>query len=157
MRHVNKLVAAAVGALALAGCGGSSGAGSGSLTTAQLVSKVNAICTQVNNKIAALPAIHTSSDLLSTGAREMTMTTAALVQLKALDAPAGQKAALARYVAGIGQESTLASQLLVAVKAGDAGKMKTLSARAGSLSAADNANARTLGFAQCARDVQPAG
>ena len=96
MRHVNKFVAATLGAMALAGCGGSSGTSSSAnaQSGAQFVSQVNRICSDVNAKVGALPAIQTQADLLTTGARELSMSSTALAELKALTPPAGKQAAV---------------------------------------------------------------
>ena len=161
MRHVTTLVAAAVGSVALAGCGGAgvaaSSSGSGALSNAQFVSQVNGICSQLNSRVVRLPAIHTTADLLATGAREMTVSTTALTHLAAVDAPAGRRRELARYVAGIRHEATLAGRLLVDVRHGDVTQLRTLAARETALSAADDTQAKAMGLAQCARDVQPGG
>ncbi len=73
MRHVNKFVAATLGAMALAGCGGSSGTSSSANapSSAQFVSQVNKICSDVNAKVGALPTIQTQADLLTTGPKEL--------------------------------------------------------------------------------------
>ena len=157
MRHVNNIVAAAVGAIALAGCGGSSGTSSSAPRHAQFVAQINRICSDVNAKVVALPAIHSTADLLSTGAKELTVSSAALTQLATLTRPAGNNAAIAKYVSDVRREDTLSAQLLTAVKSGDAKQIKSVDVRGTSLNAAANAEANGLGLAQCARDVQPAG
>jgi hypothetical protein len=159
MRHVNKFVAATLGAMALAGCGGSSGTSSSAnaQSGAQFVSQVNRICSDVNAKVGALPAIQTQADLLTTGARELSMSSAALAKLKALTPPASKQAAVTQYISGIGQESAISAQTLAAVKAGDSAQTKALSDKGSALNSTDDATAKALGFAQCARNVQPAG
>jgi hypothetical protein len=159
MRHVNKFVAATLGAMALAGCGASSGTSSSANapSSAQFVSQVNKICSDVNAKVVALPAIQTQADLLTTGSKELSMSAAALAELKALTPPASKHAAITQYISGIEQESAMSTQVLAAVKAGNSAQIKALSNKGSALNSTDNARAKALGFAQCARNVQPAG
>jgi hypothetical protein len=159
MRHVNKFIAATLGAMALAGCGGSSGTSSSAnaQSSAQFVSQVNRICSDVNAKVGALPAIQTQADLLRTGPKELSMSSAALAELKALTPPASKQAAVTQYISGIDQESAISTQVLAAVKAGDSAQTKALSDKGSALNSTDDARAKALGFAQCARNVQPAG
>jgi hypothetical protein len=159
MRHVNKFVAATLGAMALAGCGGSSGTSSSANapSSAQFVSQVNKICSDVNAKVGALPAIQTQADLLTTGPKELSMSAAALAELKALTPPASKQAAVTQYISGIDQESAISTHVLAAVKAGNSAQTKALSDKGSALNSTDAARAKALGFAQCARNVQPAG
>jgi hypothetical protein len=159
MRHVNKFIAATLGTMALAGCGGSSGTSSSAnaQSSAQFVSQVNRICSDVNAKVGALPAIQTQADLLRTGPKELSMSSAALAELKALTPPASKQAAVTQYISGIDQESAISTQVLAAVKAGDSAQTKALSDKGSALNSTDDARAKALGFAQCARNVQPAG
>jgi hypothetical protein len=161
MRHVNKFVAATLGAMALAGCGGSSGtsssANANAPSSAQFVSQVNKICSDVNAKVGALPTIQTQADLLTTGPKELSMSAAALAELKALTPPASKQAAVTQYISGIDQESAISTQVLAAVKAGNSAQTKALSDKGSALNSTDDARAKALGFAQCARNAQPAG
>jgi hypothetical protein len=159
MRHVNKFVAATLGAMALAGCGGSSSSSSSANapSSAQFVSQVNKICSDVNAKVGALPTIQTQADLLTTGPKELSVTAAALAELKALTPPASKQAAVTQYISGIDQESAISTQILAAVKAGNSAQTKALSDKGSALNSTDDATAKALGFAQCARNVQPAG
>src|SRR5450755_4727918 len=62
-----------------------------------------------------------------------------------------------QYISGIDQESAISTQVLAAVKAGDSAQTKALSDKGSALNSTDDARAKALGFAQCARNVQPAG
>ena len=85
------------------------------------------------------------------------MSAAALAELKALTPPASKHAAITQYISGIDQESAMSTQVLAAVKAGNSAQIKALSNKGSALNSTDNARAKALGFAQCARNVQPAG
>src|ERR1019366_10051887 len=88
MSPISKLLIVPVAVLSLAGCGGSSTNGNG----ATFGSQANRSCAEVNSKLAALPAINTTADLLKTGPKEIAMTNSALAKLTSLTPPSAKKA-----------------------------------------------------------------
>ena len=154
MRSVSGLLLATGTVMALAGCGGSSSSTSTGGGAAFAV-QAQAICSQVNGQVAALPAITTTTNLLTTGKKEISLSTAAIAKLKAVTAPDAKKAVYTAYVAGVTQETELLQQALSAIKAGDKAKTEQLLGQSKSLDASLQAKAKSLGLTACTANVQP--
>jgi hypothetical protein len=158
-KTVAPIVLAAV-ALALAGCGSSSSNSSSSSSAASgadFVAKANALCSKINNQIAALPPITSSADILKLGPKEVSLANQGITEMKSLTAPSGQASAVNQYVAVLETQATLSTKLLAAFKAGDAVKLKQIQAQGKASQSQGHAQAVRLGLTQCARNVQPAG
>ena len=151
MSPISKLLIVPVAVLSLAGCGGSSTNGNG----ATFVSQANRICAEVDSKLASLPAINTTADLLKTGPKEIAMTNSALAKLRALTPPSGKKATADQLISGLTQETALIQQVVAAVRAGDLKKAQSLAAQGSALNASDHAKATSLGLTECTKSVQP--
>jgi ABC-type glycerol-3-phosphate transport system substrate-binding protein len=146
--------AAVVAILALAGCGGSSSSSS-SAAGANFVTRANQICTSINKQVAALPAIKTTTDIVTTGPKEVNLARQGVTELKALTPPSDKKDTANQYVATLDQETALSAKLITAIKAGDAVEVKKIVAQGKSSSARTHARAIKLGLTQCAKNVQP--
>jgi hypothetical protein len=149
--RIGKLLVASGAALALAGCGSSSNA-----SGATFVSQANRICAEANSKLASLPAINTTADLLETGPREISVTNSALAKLRALTPPAAKKATADELISGLTQETALIQQIVAAVRAGNLKHAQSLATQGTSLNASDHAKATTLGMTECTKSVSPA-
>jgi hypothetical protein len=152
MSPIGKLLVASAAVLALAGCGGSSTNANG----ATFASQANRICAEVNRKLGSLPAINTTSDLLETGPKEISVTNSAVAKLRALRPPAGKKATVQQLISGLTQETALIQQVVAAVRAGDLKKAQALAAEGSALNASDHTRATILGLTECTKSVQPA-
>jgi hypothetical protein len=154
MKHGPKLLSAMLAAGALAGCGGSSSTSTSADSGANFVAQANQICAAVNRKIAALPAINTPAEVIKSLPQEVAVITAAVGQLKALTPPADHKAIADQLTSGLGQEGALLQQIVAALKAGDAAKLKSLATRETSLNTTDGARAKSLGLTECTKNVE---
>jgi hypothetical protein len=144
-----------VTAVLAAGCG-SSGSSS-SVSKADFVSKANAICTKVNNQIAALPKISSAQDLLSTGPKELAYASQGIAQLKALQMPDSIKSQVTQWIATLEQESAISNKLISAFKNKNAQELGQAEAAAKANQGKDRSRAIALGLNACAKQVQPNG
>jgi hypothetical protein len=155
MRHAPKLLVPMLTAAILAGCGGSTSSTTSADTGAAFIAKANQVCATVNQKIAAMPALNTAAEIIKSEPQEVALITSAVAQLKALSPPADKKATADALISGLGQEGSLLGQLIAALKAGDAAKVKTLANQETTLNQADGARAKTLGLTECTKNVEP--
>jgi hypothetical protein len=151
--YIGRLGLAGVSALALAGCGGSSG--SSTNASANFTSKATAICESVNTQIAALPAVKTTADAAKVGAEEIAITGPAITKMKAVTPPSGKKAKFDAWTANLAGSLALNQQLLAALKAGEESKLTSLAAQAKTENDKGNQEATALGLPACAKDIQP--
>jgi hypothetical protein len=158
----------AVGALALAGCGGgsststgASGAtGSAPLSQDEFVSQANAACKESNDKVAALKAPSATAsiqDQIPTLEQDIAIANDTYTQLNAITPPSNLQAKYTAYLnAGKGQIA-FANQLLDAAKANDTSKLQQIAPKLNAGKAQADAQAKALGLTECAKDVRPQG
>jgi hypothetical protein len=144
-----------VAVMLAAGCGSSSS--SSTVTKADFVSKANAICTKINNQIAALPKISSAQDLLSTGPKELADASHGIAQLKALQVPDSIKSQVSQWVSTLEQESAISGKLISAFKTRNAQELQQAETAAKTNEAQDRSRAVALGLTECAKQVQPNG
>jgi len=147
-------------ALAVAGCGGSSSS-SGTLTHAQLVSKVNAICAQRNTKIAALPkAFANPSSLrqLATYLGDLEAINVPLLnQLYALKPPASDTATWNDAVKDNRQITQLIAQAKTSAQAGNVAEVRKIEIELQPINASLRSDAGKLGLTECLKQPLPSG
>lgn len=157
----------AVGAIALAGCGGGSSssstgasgasgaAGSTPLSQSEFVSQANAVCKDSNAKTVALKAPTSSSDLASFLGQSVALANDAYAKLSAITPPADLQSQYAEFLAQGKSQIALATQAEAAAKSGDTAKVQALVQK---LQAGNNDSfAKNLGLTECAKNVQPQG
>jgi hypothetical protein len=154
VKHAPKLLLVVLATATLAGCGGSNSTSTSSDGGANFVARANQICATVNSKIAAMPAINTPAQVIKSLPQEVAVITGAVAQLKALTPPADNKTTAEQLISGLGQEGALLQQIIAALKAGDATKLKTLANQETSLNKTDGARAKTLGLTECTKNVE---
>lgn len=140
------LLAFAVVALALAGCGGG-----GALSHAQFVSRADAECRATNARIAALPTPSNLKGLASyaTGTRSAT---ARLHQaLSALETPKSDQPALGRYLAVLEQGNAMLARISTAATAGESAAVSALGKELAALPTSSLAS--KAGLPTCAADT----
>ncbi len=161
----------AVGALALAGCGGGSStstgasgasgvSGSAPLSQDEFVSQANAACKESNDKVAALKAPTSTTsiqDQIPTLEQDIAIANDTYTKLNAITPPSNLQAKYTAYLnAGKGQIA-LANQLLDAAKANDTSKLQQIAPKLNAGKAQSDAQAKALGLTECAKDVRPQG
>jgi hypothetical protein len=156
----------AVGALAVAGCGGgsssttgasgASGASGAALSKDEFVSQAEAICKEANDKIAAQkpPASNQLSDVQATIQEELPVNQNAYNKFSALSPPSDLQAQFNQLVATGKAQIALAQQLL---KTNDVNTANSIIAKAKGLGDRFDSIARSMGLPECAKDVQPQG
>lgn len=157
----------AVGALAVAGCGGggsttsgasgaSGASGSAPLSKDEFVSQANAICADANDKIEALkaPASNQLSDVQATVKEELPLNQEALDKFTALTPPAELQSQFNQLAATGKAQIALAQQL---VNANDADQANAIIAKGKTLGDRFDSTAQSMGLTECAKDVQPQG
>jgi hypothetical protein len=154
MKPAPKLLSVMLAAATVAACGGSNSTSTSTDSGAHFVARANQICATVNSKIAAMPAINTPAEVIKLLPQEVAVITGAVAQLKALTPPADHKTTAEHLISGLGQEGTLLQQIIAALKAGDAAKLKTLANQETSLNKTDSARAKTLGLTECTKNVE---
>src|SRR3954471_24097617 len=102
--------------LALAACGSSGGSsatsgGSSSLTHDEFVSRANALCSQANSQIQKLPAFHSLSDFEAFAAGTQPIARNLLSELRKLNPPSEDRAAVQKLTNDLEAEIPLLSQL----------------------------------------------
>ena len=159
---------AAASALVAAGCGssssttsstgasGASGAqGSTPLSQAEFVAKADAICKAANDKVAALKAPQTVTDLAKTLEQELPIVAAGEAQLSQLTPPTELQDKFQSYVAAVEAQTAKAKQLQAAAAANDTAKVQSLGKELQASS--PDPIAKSLGLTECAKDVSPQG
>jgi hypothetical protein len=178
MRHIARLAAVGITAVALAACGSSSSsssstgtssaagtgtssaAASGTTTagtssaTSAFATQATAICKDVNARIAALPKL-TQSNLIKVANQESAITGPAVARVQALTPPADKKATFEKWASTLKHTAMLQQQLLAAIKSGNNAKVQVIARQGNALNAQGNADARALGLPECAKDVSP--
>jgi hypothetical protein len=163
----------AVGALAFAGCGGSSSttsatgasgasgaSGSAPLSQSDFVSQANAACKEGNDKIEALTALPSNpdlNDLASLTAEQITIANEVYGKLSAITPPSDLQSKYDAYLANGKSQIAVAQQLESAAKSGDTSQVKTLAQKLGAGTDQGNSDAKALGLAECAKQVSPQG
>jgi hypothetical protein len=135
--------------LALAGCGGSSGDGSGELSKEDYATRANAICAEAVKKLDALGEFKDFEEL----SQDMKVGEAALrksaADLRSLQPPAKLKARHAQLVDLQDQTADIAQRIAAAAKSNDQIEMQKQAERADKLTAESNRIARSLGLDDC--------
>jgi hypothetical protein len=161
----------AVGALALAACGGGSStstgasgasgaSGSAPLSQDEFVSQANAVCKEENDKTAALKAPSATAsiqDQIPTLEQDIAIANDTYTQLNAITPPSNLQAKYAAFLSDGKGQIALANRLLDAAKANDTSKLQQMPAKANAINAQTNADANALGLTECASDVRPQG
>jgi hypothetical protein len=151
MSQLIKLLVASTAVLVLTGCGGSSPDNG-----AAFVTEANRICANANRRLAAMPAINATAELLRTGPQEVSVTNSALAQLRTLTPPAGRRATVGQLISGLTQETALIQQVVAAVRTGNLKQGQSLAVKASALNASDRVKATSLGLTECTESVAPA-
>ena len=162
----------AVGALAVAGCGGggsssttgasgaSGASGSAPLSKQEFVSQANAICADVNNKIESLqqpPQNAQVSELVPLLTQELAIAREAASKLEALTPPSELQNERDKLVANTQKEEALADKLIAAAKANDSSQAQALGQQLDALNKQDNSISSSIGLTECAKDASPQG
>jgi hypothetical protein len=159
--------AIAVGAVAVAGCGGGSSSttgasgasgasGSAPLSKDEFVSQANATCKEANDKIAAMkaPASNSLSDVAATVQEELPVNQEAYDKFSALSPPPELQAKFDQLVATAKAQIGLAEQL---VKTNDVDQANAIIAKGKALGDRFDSTAQSMGLTECAKDVSPQG
>ena len=157
----------AVGCLAfVAGCGGggsstTSGASGASgvsgatpLSQDEFVSQANALCKDVNDKVAALPAL-TPDNLATVTQQIVDISTNALPQLEQITPPENLQAQWDQFVAAVKAQNPIAEDLIKAAKAGDNAALQQAANKLKATS--PDSIAQDLGLSECAAKATPGG
>lgn len=159
----------AVGSLAVVGCGGGSRssttgasgasgqAGGQPLSKAEFISQADAICKDLNDRVAALPAMTSTQAAISTLTQENRMNRIALSKLAALQPPSNLQDDWSQSVSDSKATFPAAEELPSAFKSGDAAKVRELYAEINAKGKASNALARKIGLTACAKSATPQG
>jgi hypothetical protein len=138
------------------GASGASGAqGSTPLSQAEFVAKADAICKAANDKVAALKAPQTVTDIAKTLEQELPIVAAGEAQLSQLTPPTELQDKFQSYVAAVEAQTAKAKQLQAAAAANDTAKVKSLGKELQASS--PDPIAKSLGLTECAKDVSPQG
>jgi len=152
----------AVGALALAGCGGgnsssttaaSGTSGSAPLSQDEFVSQANAVCKEGGDKNAALKAPSATSpvqDQIPTLEQEIAIGKDTVAKLVAITPPSDLQAKYAAFLSDEKGQIAWANRLLDAAKANDTSKIHQIAAKANAIVTQQNADAKALGLTECA-------
>jgi hypothetical protein len=144
----------AVGSVAIAGCGGG---GSGALSESAFISQADAICKDLNDRVAALPAMTSTQATISTLTQENRMNKIALSKLAALQPPSNLQDDWSQSVSDSKATFPAAEELPSALKSGDTAKVRALWAEINAKGKASNALARKIGLTACAKSATPQG
>jgi hypothetical protein len=161
----------AVGALAVAGCGGGSTsttgasgasgvAGTTPLSQSEFVSQANAACKESNGKVAALKAPTATSsiqDQIPTLEQDITIANDTYTKLSAITPPSNLQAKYTAYLSDGKGQIAFANQLLDAAKANDTSKLQQIATKLNAGKAQTDSEAKALGLTECAKDVRPQG
>jgi hypothetical protein len=161
----------AVGALALAGCGGGSStstgasgasgaSGSAPLSQDEFVSQANAACKESNDKVAALKAPSATSsiqDQIPVLEQNIAIANDTYTKMSAITPPSNLQSKYAAYLSDAKGQIALANQLLDAAKANDTSKLQQIATKINAGNAQTNSEAKALGLTECAKDVRPQG
>jgi hypothetical protein len=147
MRVLAAAIAVSLGLAGAAGCGGDDGAPGGAATgaaaaptRAAFIAEADAVCRRTNVRIAATNARIAQINRTATSEREALAEAAPLLaetsaaqresvgEIRALEPPDGDEAAVARIVAGIEQQVATVGQVADAARSGDAARVRALGA-----------------------------
>jgi hypothetical protein len=135
----------ALGAVLMAGCGGSGS------STSDFVARADAICKRVNDRIMALGRPTTTAQLLKIGPSAIAYEQQALSQLGALKAPSQLSADWQKILADLMHLTGDATSLVAAVKANDNATEQKLVADSGKVQLEVTALASKHGLKECAK------
>ncbi len=163
----------AVGALAFAGCGGSSSttsttgasgasgaSGSTPLSQSDFVSQANAACKEGNDKIEALTALPSNpnlTDLATITEQQIAIANEVYGKLSAITPPSDLQSKYDAYLANGKSQIGTAQQIVSAAKSGDTSQIKTLAQKLSVGTDQGNTDAKALGLDECAKQVSPQG
>lgn len=161
----------ALGAVVLAGCGGSSdttsagasgtsGASGTALSQDEFVSQANAICKDSNTQVEALKAPtagSTPADQLPTLEKNLSIANDTYAKMSALTPPSDVQAQFAQYLSAAKAQIGLAEDLVIAVNKQDSAKIQSLATQLNAGNSKTDADATSLGLTECAKDVRPQG
>lgn len=142
---------AAVGALALAGCGGG---GDKTLSKSELDSKGNAICKAGDEKIAKVPQPSGLEDTAAVGAyfkAILPLGRQFIDDLEALKPPKDLKSDYDSFIASNRTTQHTVEQLITAADANDKAKVSSLIDSSETKGKATDAKATALGLTECAK------
>ena len=163
---------AAIGALAIAGCGGgsdttssgasgASGASGGTpLSQEEFVSQANAVCAEANDKteaLKALPSSPTTADVATFTAQSIEIANSSYAALAAITPPSDLQAKYDQWLAAGKAQIAIATKLEQAAKADDTNQVKSIAQQMSSAGDKNNAVATDLGLTECAKDVHAQG
>jgi hypothetical protein len=137
----------AVGALFVAGCGGSST--KTYATKASFAAALNSICASLNAKVKALGPRNTPAEIARTGARYLVEARAAVAQAKKIAPPDSLKRSYDDFLKAAGIEIGLYGQAVDAAAAKETKKMNHTFGHLNELDAGRNIDARALGARAC--------
>lgn len=137
---------AALGAATLLGaCGGDNGG----LTKAEYVSKGDAICKQINQKINAMPNPKSLKDFASQADEVVKLSKDGLERFRDLDAPDELEAKVGRYLNLLQEQTKLAEQIADAAREGDTAKIQEIGRQLDANDKEADKLAAEIGFKDC--------
>jgi hypothetical protein len=160
---VGFVVVVTVTAAIVAGCGGgssstgASGATGAALSQQEFTSQANAICKTVNEQTKTIAAPTDLPSLADAAAKQIESINAAYAKLTALAPPSESASTYSKWLAGIKTQIGLAGQVEAAAKAGDQTKVQDVGNQLQAANKKSDAEARSIGLTECAKNVQPQG
>lgn len=137
--------------VALAGCGGS-----GVAPTQHFAAIASTICDDADVAIAALPVPGSSLHAQArSAARELGIVRSEASQLGSLTPPASTQQRFAHALARLRTETTLAGELIAAIRAGDAPRVVTLAMSSRAADARTQTAMKALGIRACIGTARP--
>jgi hypothetical protein len=164
----------ALGALALAGCGGgsstdttgasgatgASGVSGAVLSKDEFVSQVNSICKDANAKVEALPAVPSNpstQEIAPYLSQVITVAQGLNSQLAAITPPSELASDWNTLRADQKAKLSVIQKALAAAKADDAAKVQSLVQSTQAMDSKDDQIAKSIGLTECAKSPQPQG
>lgn len=146
------LLAAAV--MGVAGCGGDDDedGGSGALTKAELVSKADAICGDLNKRIDALPAPDSVEDVATFSEDALKIFEPAVADLKALEPPDEVEADYDRAMELLDDQIDRTKELQQAGEDKDEAKIRSVIAEGDKADEEGDKLAKKIGLQKCGED-----
>jgi hypothetical protein len=136
-------------ALALSGCGGGGSSSGARLTKAEFSAKANALCTDFNKKIDALPNPTTEAEMSSMLDQMKGMFEQVVAGMKKLNPPAESQAAYDRIMVLADEQLARVDDMIAALKAKDLARLQKLTKEGDTNDAETNKLFKELGATSC--------
>ena len=154
MKRITLPLVALAGAVALAGCGGSSSGGSDkALSKDEFVSQANAICAKANKAIKDLGQPSSPDQLADFTEKAYAASKEQVAALKALTPPSADSATITALWATYDQLLGAEQDVVDAAKDGDASAMEAVIDANTKLDEQASAAARAYGLTECAKNA----